>query len=152
MILGTSIGKINIKGVILAFSASLVYSVYIISSNKIIKKTPPIITSAYITLFAALGTFVYSLLFESFNFNFELIAWLPIIGIIVFPTIFAMIFFFKGMDLLGPTKTSIISLLEAVFVVAFSVVLLKDHLTIFQLIGGLAVLTSAYLAVKTKIA
>lgn len=150
MILGTSIGAINIIGIMFAFGASLVYSLYILMSNRVIKKTPPPITSAYITLFASFGTLIFGMITNTFNFNFEPTTWIPIIGIVAFPTLCAMIFFFQGMYLLGPTKTSIISLMEVVFVLFFSSVLLNDHLTVYQLIGGVAVLFGAYMVIKAK--
>jgi drug/metabolite transporter (DMT)-like permease len=150
LIVGTSWGKINIIGILFASGASFVYSFYIVYSNRVIKKTPAIVASAYIALFSAIGTFVLGSLTGGFNFSFSASAWLPIAGLALVSTVIAMSAFLKGMEYLGPTKTSIISLTESVFTVLFSVIFLKDFLTLYQIMGGVAVLIGAYIIIRSK--
>ena len=150
LIVGTSWGTINIVGILFASGASLVYSFYIVYSNRVIKKTPAIVASAYIALFSTLGTLFLGTFTGGFNLSFTPSAWLPIAGLALVSTVIAMSAFLKGMEYLGPTKTSIISLTEAVFTVLFSVVFLKDFLTLYQIMGGAAVLLGAYIIVRSN--
>jgi drug/metabolite transporter (DMT)-like permease len=150
MILGTSVGKINYFGIILALGASLVYSIYIVLGNRVLKRTPPIVTSAFIALFSSIGVLILGVFMDGINFHFKAFTWFPIAGLVLFSTVISMLFFFRGMELLGPTKASIISMTEPLFTVILSTLLLHDHLTIFQLIGGLIVLTGSMLVVWTK--
>ncbi|MBN2286249.1 MAG: EamA family transporter [Tissierellales bacterium] len=150
LILGHSAGTINMKGVLFALSASLVYSIYIITSNRIVKITSPLITSAYIALFSAFGTFIIGIFSRDISFAFSSKSVLPVAGIVLVSTVLAMLTFFAGMEILGPTKSSVISLMEAVFTVILSSVILHDYLTFVQLIGGIAVLSGAYIIIRSK--
>lgn len=147
LILGTSMGDINYNGILLALGASLVYSIYIILGNRVLKRTPPIITSAFIALFSSIGVLISGVFTEGINFHFEAFTWIPIAGLVLFSTVMSMLFFFRGMELLGPTKASIISMTEPLFTVILSTLILHDRLTIFQLLGGIAVLTGSMLVV-----
>lgn len=150
LILGSSLGKVNILGILYASGASMVYSIYIVYSNRVIKKTPAIVSSAYIALFSSVGTLFMGLATGGFNFSLGIISWLSILGIALFSTVIAMATFFQGMEYIGPTKTSIISLMEAVFTIILSFVLLREGLSSIQLLGGLGVLIGAYLVAKSN--
>ncbi len=148
MIMGLSMGAVNFIGVGFALLASLVYSVYIVSSNRLIKRISPVLASSYIALFSALGTLILATFTGGFNFNFAPSAWIYAFLIAIICSVVAMITFFKGMEYIGPTKTSIISLMEAVFTVVLSAVILQQYLTLWQVIGGMGVLFGAYLVAK----
>ncbi|MBS4026221.1 MAG: EamA family transporter [Clostridia bacterium] len=150
LILGSSLGKVNIIGILFASGASLVYSLYIVYSNRVIKKTPPIVSCAYIALFSSFGTLAMGTATGGFNFNLTIIAWISIFGIALFSTVIAMTTFFQGMEYIGPTRTSIISLMEAVFTVILSLLILKEGLSPIQLLGGVGVLVGAYLVAKSN--
>jgi drug/metabolite transporter (DMT)-like permease len=150
MILGTSVGKINGVGTLMALGAAFVYSGYIIIGNRVLKKTPPLVTSAFISLFSAIGVLTAGILAEGVNFHFQTIAWFPIIGLVLFSTVIAMLFFFRGMELLGPTKASIISMTEPVFTIILSTIILHDRLTTLQLTGGAIVLAGSLLIIWSR--
>lgn len=148
LVMGTSMGSVDIRGAVYALLASLVYSFYIVASNKLIKRVPAVTASAYIVLFSALGTLLIGGLSGGFSLDFEPYTWLWIISIALVCSVIAMITFFKGMEYIGPTKASIISLTEAVYTVVFSAVMLQQYLTVWQLLGGAGVLFGAYLVAK----
>lgn len=150
MILGTSLSKINGFGILLAFGAAFIYAVYIVIGNRVVKKTPSLVASASVTLFSAVGILIFSLFTGGINFCFETGTWFPIIGLVLCSTVLAIFFFFRGMELLGPTKASIISMIEPVFTVVFSALLLADRPTILQLFGGTMVLTGALLVIRLQ--
>ena len=148
LILGSSLGDVNLTGILLASGSAIVYSVYIVSSNRVIKKTPALLTSAYISLFSALGSFILGSFSGGFDFSFRASGWIATIGIALVSTVIAMVTFFKSMEFIGPTKTSIISLTEVLFTVLLSAIILHQYLTPFQMIGGACVLLGAYLVAK----
>jgi drug/metabolite transporter (DMT)-like permease len=150
MILGTSIGKVNGLGILMALGASFIYSTYIILGNRILKRMPPLVASAFIALFSAIGILILGSFTDGISFRFETTVWFPIVGLVLFSTVLAMLFFFRGMELLGPAKASIISMIEPVFTAIFSTILLSDHLTIFQLIGGAIVLTGSIFVIWSR--
>lgn len=150
LILGTSVGSIDHVGVGFALGAALVYSIYIILGNKVVKKTPPLLTSAYIALFAALGILINGWYTDSISFQFSSAAWLPIAGIVLFSTVLAMLSFFKGLELLGPSHSSILSMVEPFFTVIASTLILQERLTLLQLTGGVLVVAGAALAIRYR--
>lgn len=145
LILGTSFQSLNGTGIMLALGAAVLYSIYIVLGNHVGKDLVPLQISACISASSAIGVLATGATMGGLDFGFSPLAWLPITGLILISTIGSMVFFFKGMELLGPTKSSIISMTEPVFTVVFSVLLFAERLTVMQLIGGVLVLTGSML-------
>ncbi len=150
MVLGTSFDSIQPRGVLLALAAALFYSVYIITGNRVIKGLSPYVTSAYISLFAAVSTFFVAQGSGGIPFGFGLQGWLALGGIVLFSTVVAISFFFRGLQLIGSTRASVLSMLEPVVTIALSAALLGESLSWLQLVGGMAVLIGATLIVSGK--
>lgn len=150
LILGTSFGQINLMGILLALIAAVVYAVYIITGNRLIKHIPPLFATVCISFFASLSFFTVGWSTKQLHFDFTEGAWWSIAGIAVISTVIAMFTFFKGLELIGSTKSSILSTVEPVITIAASTFLLKEHITWMQLLGGVAVLTGALLVVATR--
>lgn len=148
--MGASIGQVNPYGILYTAGAAVVYSVYIILGNRVVRSLSPIVTTAFIMLFTAVGLLLSAIPAHSINLNFSAQTWIPILGLVFFSTILSSITFFQGLELLGSTRTSILSLMEPVFVVAFSAVFFHETLTIRQGIGGAAILAGAVLIVLTQ--
>lgn len=147
LILGTSYADIDYRGALYALAAALVYSAYIVLGNKVVKNLPAPVMSAFITLFTAIGVFSYGSLTGQISFNFDRSVWVPVIGLALFATVFAMLAFFKGLDIVGPTKSSILSMAEPLFTIVLSAMLLGESLSVLQILGGIAVLAGAVLVI-----
>ncbi|MDO7786923.1 DMT family transporter [Desulforamulus aquiferis] len=147
LVLGNSFNQINIYGVLLAVGASISYSSYILLGNKVVKQIPVMITSAYVSLFAFTSLFIIGLATGNLYFNLTPGAWAAMGGVAVCSTIIPMFTFFKGMDLIGSTRASILSMIEPLITISLSALLLSERLTFIQLFGGLIVLIGAVLVV-----
>ncbi|MEL7564603.1 MAG: DMT family transporter [Dehalobacterium sp.] len=150
LMLGTALGNINGLGIMLATGASLVYSVYVVLGNKMLKKVPPLIASAFIALFTSLGLLLFGILSDGISFGFQKAAWPWIIGLVAFSTVIAMLTFFRGLEVLGPTKATILSTAEPVFGVTIAIILFHERLNILQFLGAAGVITGAVMAVHTR--
>ena len=150
LVLGSSLGKINLVGMILGVGAGFVYSGYIIIGNRVVQKLPNVIVTAYITLFAAFSFLVSGLFTGNLKFNINPEALLPILGIVIFSTVIAMFTFFCALENIGSTKASIISMFEPLVTCFFSAWLFSERFTWLQIIGGLAVLGGAVLVVSAQ--
>lgn len=150
LMLGVSGDSIDSKGVFLAFTAAVVYSFYIVLGDRVVRELPFTVTSAFIALFAAASLFVVSLATGDLHFAFNCQAWLAILAIALFSTVIAMLAFFRGLEIVGSTQAAILSTTEPVVTVCLSALLLKERLTAWQLIGGLAVVLGATLAATAK--
>ena len=147
LVLGTSFGKVNLFGVSIAFGAAVVYSCYIVLGNRVIKGISPLVTSSFVTLFAAIALLLTGLVKGSLDFSFPTEGWLPVLGIVIFPTLIAISTFFKGMEYIGSTRASILSMIEPLVTIGFSAWLLGERMSFIQGFGSLIVITGALLVV-----
>ena len=136
IVLGAPIDRPDWFGVSLAFGAALVYSVYIILGRRVVAKIPAIVTTAFISAFAAVSFLIYGGLTHSLHLDLQFEAWSLILGIVFFSTILAMATFFAGMDILGSTRASILSTIEPVITVGLSVLLLDEKISWVQGTGA----------------
>lgn len=147
LVLGNSFGKVNLFGVSIAFGAAVVYSCYIVLGNRVIKGISPLVTSSFVTLFAAIALLITGLVKGSLDFSFPAEGWLPVLGIVIFPTLIAISTFFKGMEYIGSTRASILSMIEPLITIGFSAWLLGERMSFIQGFGSLIVITGALLVV-----
>ena len=155
LVLGTSWEAIDYRGVLLALGAALVYSAYIVLGNKVVRQLPPPVMSAYISLFTALGILLYGTASREISFQLQGSVWLPILGLTLCSTVLAMLLFFRGLELVGPTHAAILSMAEPLFTVLLSVWLLGEGLLPLQILGGGGILGGAALVIlahKEKVA
>nr|WP_286177090.1 EamA family transporter [Lysinibacillus sp. SDF0063] len=150
LVLGLSFGGIQPIGVLLALAAALFYSVYIVVGNRVVKGVSSYVTSAYIALFATISTFFIALKDGGVDLSFEVQGWWALLGIVIFSTVVAISFFFRGLQLIGSTKASVLSTLEPVVTFGFSALLFGEAFSLLQLLGGCAVLVGAALIVSGK--
>ncbi|MDP4093867.1 MAG: DMT family transporter [Bacillota bacterium] len=150
LVMDASIGKLDLMGVLFGFGAGIVYSAYVLIGNKTANKVSPIVTSGFVTLFASIGILILGISTKTLSFHFGYTVWFSIAGLTAFSTILAIITFFKGLEILGSIKTSILSMLEPFFVIAFSCIFLGDSLSWLQAAGSVMVLTGAALIVIFK--
>lgn len=140
IVLGAPIDRPDWLGVALAFGAALIYSVYIIMGRRVVAKIPAIVTTAFISAFAAINFLIYGSLTRSLHIALPFEAWSLILVIVVFSTVLAMATFFAGMDILGSTRASILSTIEPVITIGFSVLLLDEKISWVQSTGAALVI------------
>lgn len=143
VVLGAPLGDVDGLGVLLAFGAALVYSIYITMGRRVVVAVSPLVTSAYISTFAALSFLLFGLANRSLNFGFSWATWGVIAGVVIFSTILAMTAFFAGMERIGATRASILSTVEPVVTIGCSALLLGERLSWLQGVGSLLVLAGA---------
>ncbi|MBB6176761.1 drug/metabolite transporter (DMT)-like permease [Anoxybacillus tengchongensis] len=150
LVLGAPEGKIQPLGIALAIGAAVIYSIYIIVGNKVTAHVPPMTASAYIALFAAFSFFVWGISVGTLHFQFDAKGWISVIGTSFVSSVLAILAFFSGMNMIGPTKAAILSMLEPVITFLLSMVFLQERMSFMQMIGGLIVLSGAMLVAMGK--
>ncbi|MFJ8531490.1 DMT family transporter [Bacillus sp. NPDC094106] len=141
-LLGVALQDSNFYGIGLAIGAAIVYAFYMIVGKKVTNVISPAVTSAYVTLFATIGVFTIGVFSRSIRFDFEPMAWVYILAIVLFSTVLAEITLFQALKRLSSTNVSIISMIEPVFTAIFASFLLHENVTFPQILGGLVVLFS----------
>lgn len=150
LVLGASPAVVSPLGIILALGAAIVYSIYIVIGNRVVKNLSPVMTSAFVALFAAISLTTTGVAAGTLNFALSGTAWLFTFGLVAFSTIMAILCFFRGLELISPTKASILSTVEPLITFALSAALLGERLTLIQLLGGIAVLAGTILVIRTQ--
>ncbi|WKB37223.1 DMT family transporter [Terrilactibacillus sp. S3-3] len=146
-LLGVSFHKMNLQGIILALLSAVVYAFYMIVGEKTTNQNSPIVTSAFVTLFAAIGVLIPGMIKHNIGFNFNIYAWIHILCIVFVSTILAEIALFKSLKLLSPSLVSIISMIEPLFTTVFAYLFLKETLGLSQILGGILTLVTLILLV-----
>lgn len=150
LVMGTSFGAIKLPGVFLALGAAVAYTCYFVLGNRALKSSPALVTSAFICLFAAISLGGIGLATGSLNFDLSLQAWLAAAGVALCSTVLAIFTLFRGIELIGSTRSSILSMVEPLITIFFSVLLFQEKLTWLQVLGGIAVVIGALLTVLAK--
>lgn len=133
-----------------AIGAALVYAIYIIISNLLIKEISPIVTSTFVAMFASFSLLITGLATDSISFDFSTTTWFPIMGIVLFSTVLAVYGLFKGLEILGPTKAAILSTIEPLVTILFGALLFMEHLTSVQWFGAALVISGAIMVTKAR--
>ncbi|MFC0216494.1 DMT family transporter [Paenibacillus chartarius] len=134
--------SIHTVGVLLALGSALVYSFFIVYSNRLMKQVSPLVSSAHISVSAA-GTLVLVALSQGTLAPVTgFVSWGAVLGVGVLSTFIAILTFFEGVKRIGSTRASIISLLEPIVTIVSSAILFHERLRPLQWTGIVIVLAS----------
>jgi drug/metabolite transporter (DMT)-like permease len=134
-------------GIILGLGAALIYSLYIITGNRILKDVPVFPTSAVIMMSAG-AAFGLLAAFQGLNLPVNLAGWMAILGLTILSTIVAILAFMAGMQRVGPTNAALLSTLEPVVTVGLAALLLGESLTVLKFAGGGLILAAVLILAK----
>ncbi|MFZ5816517.1 MAG: DMT family transporter [Bacillota bacterium] len=138
---GTGAGGFTLQGLLMITGAAALYAAYIIMGERWTQGVSPIVSSAHVTLGAAV---VYLSIAPLTGQS------LPPPGAIAYgaalaltSTVLALITLFAGLPKVGPTRAAIISTLEPVFTVILAAILLGERLSWLQQAGIVMVVIGA---------
>ncbi|WP_405056093.1 DMT family transporter [Kribbella sp. NBC_01505] len=149
---GASSGRFNLTGALLAISAAVVYTCYILVGDRTTAAVPPLALAALVCI-GAFGTFLVAALVRGADGplaelgNIQPTGWLWLATLSLVSTVAAILLFFAGMARVGPSVASILSILEPVVTVVSAAIVFGEHLGPLQVLGG-AVVLSAVLIVQ----
>jgi drug/metabolite transporter (DMT)-like permease len=142
LLLGTDLAGFTWQGASLILAGAVLYSAYIIVSDRWSKGVPPLVLSAHVTAGAAALYLLAAVLGRQPLPGTG--AYLAGAGLALCSTIFALTIFFAGIGRVGPGRAAIISTLEPAFTALLAVLLLGERLSFPQVAGiGLVVLGAA---------
>ena len=137
-------------GALMAITAALIYSIYIIVGTGVMKHVTAVQSSTVI--FASAGA-VYGLL--AFANGTHLPAsnsgWLAMLGIIVVSTIIPVVTFLAGLERVGPTNAAMLSTIEPVVTVLLAAWLFGDKLLPIVMVGGGLILVAVILLTRAEL-
>lgn len=135
--------KINIIGVILALSCSVIYSSYIIYiKDKDIQSVDGLIVSFYVMFYANITFIIFGLIMHSFSFRLTLCGYGAIFGIVIFSTLIGLIAFILGSKYLESSEIAVVATFEPVVTVIADALILNQKIGLRMGIGIALILTS----------
>lgn len=126
-------------GELMMIGAVFSWAAYTLISREVIETLSPIVATTYSTLW---GFFFLSIgaLGEFKDIDWVLLdwrVWTSVFYLGTFGTVIAFIWFYEGIQAVGPSRTAIFSNLVPAFGVLFSVLLLGEPILISMVVGGL---------------
>jgi drug/metabolite transporter (DMT)-like permease len=137
-------------GALMAITAALIYSIYIIVGTNVMKHVSPVQSS---TVIFASASAVYGLLtlLNGAHFPASNSGWLAMLGIIVVSTIIPVVTFLAGLERIGPTNAAMLSTLEPVVTVLLAAWLFGDKLLPIVMLGGGLILIAVIMLTRSEI-
>lgn len=139
-ILGVSFTGVSTVGVICGITSAIIYSLYILAGNRLMKTVDSLVATTYVCTAAAITFILISLLTGEFIFTLPASGWLTLLAMSIFSTIVGILGVFAALPYIGPSSAAIISCAEPVLTVCMSISLLGEKITPPQLGGGLLIL------------
>ena len=143
--------KFDLYGILLATISSLTYAAYIIISKKQMSELDPLASSFMVSIGNCFTFLTISILTKSFVIPIGTNVWINILGIGIICTALPILFLLEGMKYISSRKASMFSVSEPVCVMIAGIILLKEQLTLLQLIGVITILTGALIVQFDKI-
>ena len=134
-------------GVAMGLGAALAYTLYVLGCDAVVRGVTPFQLAALVSTGAAAAFLIAGALGigGGLDLGFSGKAWLAVIGIAIVGTVIAVSAFLASLELIGPSRSSILSTLEPVVTVILAYVILGERLGPVQLLGGALVLAACIL-------
>jgi len=139
VLLGAGGTSFHPVGALLGFGSATVYTVYILVSDTVVHRLPPVLLSALVMTGAAATLGLRAALTGGVSLDFAPSGWFWLACIAVVSTVVAMLTFFAGLKRTGPSTAAILSNLEPVVTTVLATLTLGEFLSPAQLVGGVLV-------------
>jgi drug/metabolite transporter (DMT)-like permease len=136
IVLGLSIGDIDVRGLVFALASGVIYAVYIVLSSRLLRGAVVAVASAWIMTFMALAFASFGAATGSLDLSFAPAGWLLLFLIVTVSTVMPVQLFLAGTLRIGPTLASILGTMEPFFAVLIAALVLGERLGWPQAIGG----------------
>jgi drug/metabolite transporter (DMT)-like permease len=141
-------GPLDTFGVILALMSAAKYSTYMLLGDRILRGIDPLVASAYIIASAGVGFWVLAFAFGAFSLPSTTQAWLAILVIAWFCTVFGVTGLLAGLPLVGASVAAMVGMLEPFMAVLLGVLVLGEVLSLNMVVGGACILLAVFLLRK----
>ena len=140
----------QLPGILLAISAAIIYSVYIIVGTQVMQQVSAIQSSAVIFFSAGIGSSLL-MLANGPHLPKTASAWLVIASIVGIATVLPVVTFLVGLRRIGATNAAMLSTLEPVVTILLAALLLGEILKPVTLLGGGMILAAVILLMRSAL-
>jgi drug/metabolite transporter (DMT)-like permease len=139
---GAASGGFDAVGALLSFGSAVMYCVYILVGDRVLKGAPPVVLTALVCVGAFASWLTVSVLRGGPALAVGVAAWGWLTSLALVSTVGAILLFFAGMARVGPTVASLLSILEPVVTVVSAALVFGEALSAVQALGGALVLAA----------
>jgi drug/metabolite transporter (DMT)-like permease len=136
---------ISTEGILLAFSSSLAFSLYLIGADRVLRRTDSMTGAMWVAAAAGVALALVSVVSGAWEWPSGLHQWAPALGSSAL-TAGAFFGLFAGLRRLGPVRTAVISASEPLWATILTVAFLGEPLHAATAIGGALILAGAVTA------
>ncbi|NQT68295.1 MAG: DMT family transporter [Desulfobacteraceae bacterium] len=148
-IVGLDGGRGEILGIVLATTAAVLYSIYIIVGSKAISNVDAFAASTTVIIAAGV-VFSAIVAVKGVKFPTTSTGWVAVFAIALVSTALAIVTFFAGLKRIDPANASMISTLEPVVTVVLAIIVLGEAITMPKILGGVMILAAVALLAKSE--
>jgi drug/metabolite transporter (DMT)-like permease len=134
-------------GIFFGLLAALIYSVYILMGSRFPKDVTPTASTTVIASSAAV-VYLAAVALKGFHPPTTGSGWVAVLAIAFICTVLAILFFFEGLERVGPVRASVFSTIEPVFTVLLAAALLGERITLARVFGGALVMGAVILLAR----
>jgi len=134
--------SIQARGVVAALGAATTYSVYLVGTDHVLRRTSPLTSAMWVSAGASLGLFAFAALTGNGSFPDGWGEWWPVIAMGL-ATAAAFVCLLEGIRRIGAIRTAIVSAMEPLAAAALAVVFLGESVTGGIALGGALILVGA---------
>ena len=138
-------GTLHPIGVLLALASALMYAAYIPLIDYLGRDLPPAVTSVYASAGAAVILVAVAFAQGGLGVRFTPLAWGSIATMAVVSTVLAFIAFLRGLSVIGPVRTAIVSTIEPFWTALLGGLVLRQALGPRTLLGGVCIAAAVVL-------
>jgi drug/metabolite transporter (DMT)-like permease len=143
VVAGAGAGALEPLGAVLGMGAALVYTVYVLCSERVAARVRPVVLAAFVCTGAAVTLTAGSALLGQLRPGALTPAgWGSLAGLSVVSTVGAITLFFAGVRRVGPTTASILATVEPLVTVLLAFAAFGETLAVGQLVGGAVVISA----------
>ena len=132
-------------GILLMILNGITVAIYILVGQQWTQGIPPLISTAWTVIGAALGTLLYAVARSEFTLDFAPIGWLWAFCFAVISTVLSISLMWWAIGLIGSSRVTILGSFEPLIGVILAVLLLGERMTSLQLVGGTFIIAGMFL-------
>jgi len=141
--------SVNVKGLILAGLAAILYSLYVLGSSlKEIKDINSYVLTFYISCASAVLMFIVSMSTGNLNLHISFYGIVAILLLAFISTVVALMAFLEGVRIIGPSKASIFSTLEPIVGLILGILILNEPISARIIVGSIMIVASIIILTK----
>lgn len=138
-------------GILLVFTSSLTYAMYIIGVNRSVLKEMNVAKLTFYVLLSGLSIYVVRLRFGlDLDWIEQPMMWINPVGLALFPTIISLITMTKSIHYIGSTSAAILGALEPITALFIGVAVFGEQLTPRIMVGVFLILLAVTLIIAGK--